>query len=233
MTDDGPGTVPFEVNDECHRLDLRAGAIVFRDVTVQPSSSALRDEIQAAAQRIQNEFSSAADIRALPELAKLHEIFRSVGVKPREHPPSTDSLLRYALKRGDLPSINNLVDTYNLVSIRTRLSLGAHDVDRLTLPVRLQVFPHEKAFVPLGNTEEQIVGAGEFGYIDAADRVLCRLDARQADFSKVTATTQNVLLIVEGTVTHGAALLSEAMAEVERNVLKQCGGSVQWRSEAP
>jgi DNA/RNA-binding domain of Phe-tRNA-synthetase-like protein len=53
-----------------------------------------------------------------------------------------------------------------------------------------------------GESTPLAVTPGEYGYVDAADRLLCRLDVRQADFSKVTQRTRNLLLIVEGTAEH-------------------------------
>jgi DNA/RNA-binding domain of Phe-tRNA-synthetase-like protein len=65
---------------------------------------------------------------------------------------------------------------------------------------------------------------GEYGYVDAVNRLLCRLDVRQADFSKVTEATRNVLLIVEGTAEHHPELLRRAMEEVIELVTHFCGG---------
>ena len=64
-------------------------------------------------------------------MVELHSIFREVGVNPRKLQPSCERLVQLALKRGAIPAINNLVDTYNLVSLRWNCSLGAHDLDRL------------------------------------------------------------------------------------------------------
>ena len=57
------------------------------------------------------------------------------------------------------------------------------------------------------------VAVGEYGYVDAKDRVLCRLDVLQADFSKVTAGTVNALLIIEGTTAHSPDLLRQTFAD--------------------
>lgn len=54
-----------------------------------------------------------------------------------------------------------------------------------------------ESFRPLGETTPAATVAGEYGYVDAANRLLCRLDVRQAEFSKVTERTRNALLIVE------------------------------------
>src|SRR5438128_1867297 len=119
----------FLVEEDCTRLGLRAGAVVFRGIQVCLSSAALRAEIAAEALSIQKSFASPAALRSLPEIAAFHDIQREVGVNPRREQNSVERLLAYALKRGDLPTVNCLVDAYNLVSIRSLCSLGAHDLD--------------------------------------------------------------------------------------------------------
>src|SRR5947207_740028 len=192
----------FLVAQECLDLGLRAGAVVFRDVRVGPAGPELRSEIAREAQAVKARFAGSASVRSLPEVVAFQEILRKAGVNPRRDQPSVERLLTFALKRGDLPAINSLVDAYNLVSIRTLCSLGAHDLDALTPPVSLRILTGNESFTPLGGAPARVgrgesVTPGEFGYV-AADRVLCRLDVLQADFSKVTTATQNALLIIEG-----------------------------------
>ena len=68
---------------------------------------------------------------------------------------------------------------------------------------------------------------GEFGYVDANDRVICRLDSLQAEFSKVTADTKNALLIIEATTAHDAQRLEQVFAETAATVQHHCGGKVE------
>ena len=117
--------------------------------------------------------------------------------------------MEFAWRRGTLPAINNLVDTYNLVSLQSRFSLGAHDLERLTLPVSLQIFAEDQPFIPLGADQSETVQAGEFGYVDASEQIICRLDVRQAEFSKVTGDTTDAILIIEGTNRHTEVRLQE------------------------
>ncbi len=217
----------FTVSEACIQLGLRAGAIVFRGVQVAAASPPLRAEIVQEVQAIQARWPSPAAVRALPEVVRFQEILRQVGVNPRKEPPSVERLLSYALKRGDLPAINTLVDAYNLVSVRSLCSLGAHDLDRLALPVQLRFLTGRESFTPLGRDQEEAVTPGEYGYVDAADRVLCRLDLLQAEFSKVTTRTVNVLLIVEGTTAHAPEALRQTFAEVVERVTRSCGGTAE------
>ncbi len=118
-----------------------------------------------------------------------------------------------------MPTISSRCDT--------RCSLGAHDLDAIALPVSLRLLTGREAFTPLGETTPAAVVPGEYGYVDAADRLLCRLDVRQADFSKVTDRTRNVLLIVEGTAEHAPEVMRRAFAEAIELVTRYCGGTAE------
>jgi DNA/RNA-binding domain of Phe-tRNA-synthetase-like protein len=215
----------FYVTKECIQLGLRAGAIVFRDLRIAPAGPELRAEIDREIQAVRSRFASPAAVRSCPEVAAFQELHRCVGVSSRKEQSSIERLFLLALKRGELPAINNLVDAYNLVSLRTCCSLGAHDLDAIALPVSLCLLTGQESFTPLGETTPATVVPGEYGYVDAANRLLCRLDVRQADFSKVTEQTRHALLIVEGTAEHDPQLLRRAMEDVIEVVMRYCGGT--------
>ncbi len=215
----------FAVAEECVALGLRAGAVLFRDVHIEPSCPALRVEIAREVETIRSRYSDAQQVRSLPEVMAYQEILRKVGVNPRREQPSVERLLTFALKRGGLPAINSLVDAYNLVSVRSLLSLGAHDIDRITLPVTLRMFTGRETFTPLGSDSEMSVSPSEFGYVDAAGQVLCRLDILQADFSKVTTATRNALLIIEGTAVHSPDTIRKAFDDAVALITRHCGGT--------
>jgi DNA/RNA-binding domain of Phe-tRNA-synthetase-like protein len=217
----------FVVAEECVALGLRAGAVLFHDVRVEAAPAELKAEIAREVQAIRGRFSHSREVWALPEVVSYQEVLRRVGVNPRREQPSVGRLLTFALERATLPAINSLVDAYNLVSVRTLCSLGAHDLDRIAPPVSLRLLSGRESFTPLGSVREIPVTAGEFGYVDAQERVLCRLDVRQADFSKVTPATRNALLIVEGTTAHAPETLRRAFEEVVAVVTRYCGGTAE------
>lgn len=217
----------FMVAEECVQLGLRAGAIVFRGVHIDHSGPELRAAIAQEIEAIRTRFADPAAVRAAPEVAAFQDLLRRVGVNPRREQPSVERLLAFALKRGSLPAVNSLVDAYNLVSVRSLCSLGAHDLDRIAVPVALRLLTGSETFTPLGGAVEVSVTPGEYGYVDARNRLLCRLDILQAEFSKVTAATGNALLIVEGTAAHPPERLRQVFHEVIQAVTRQCGGTAQ------
>lgn len=214
----------LDVDSECRKLGLRASSIVFRGVGVADRPAELHGRIASEAKAVRERYVDPQEIRAIPEVTYFQEILRKVGVNPRREQPSVERLLIGIHKRGDLPRINALVDAYNLVSVRSLCSMGAHDLDKIAPPAILRLLTGNETFTPLGKPSPVPVTPGEYAYVDALNRVLCRLDLVQADFSKVTVESRNVLLIVETTEWHAPERSSHSLAEVRDLVGLYCGG---------
>lgn len=206
--------------------------MVFRGLRVERSGPVLRERVDDECRVVAERFADPGAVRDHPSIEAFRAIHRRVGAEPDRWAPSVQSLYRSVLQRGTLPAINNLVDAYNLVSLRTLVSLGAHDLDRIESPVTLRLLTGEESFTPLGAGEPRPVRAGDFGYVDAANRLLCRLDVVQADFSKVTADTTNAMLIIEATDTHGSEQIEAAFEESIALVQEHCGGRAEIIADA-
>lgn len=217
----------FQVSEECVRLGLRAGAMILRDVNITESPPALRAELQRETRLLQVKLLAAGDIRSTPELQSLHAILRKVGANPRRLQPASQRLAQLVIKKGELPAINNLVDLYNLASVQSLCCLGAHDLEVLETPVMLRLLDGTEAFTPLSHADIDPVRPGDFGYVDAVGRVICRLDVMQAAFSKVTPETHHVLVIVEATSGHRSAVVSEILNSLARRINCHCGGDAE------
>ena len=217
----------FQISDECAELGLMVGVMMLHSVAIGESSANLRRSIQSSAEEVRRRFSSVAAIREAPEVLAFRRIYEAVGVNPNKHAPACQRLLEMAWKRGDLPRINTLVDLYNMVSIQCLLSLGAHDLGSVTLPIHLGIAAGDQSFRPLGSYGGENVRRGEFTYCDARHRVVCRLDLVQADFSKIAAQTCEAVLIVEGTRAHDQWIFEKAASAVTQLVSDYCGGTAE------
>ncbi len=102
------------------------------------------------------------------------------------------------LKNGYLPNINLIVDIYNLVSVMTKLALGAHDLDSIKGDVSLRLTNGSETFLPIGYNKNKPISRGEYAYIDDNNDVLCRMEVRQVEKTKVTESTSNCMYIVQG-----------------------------------
>jgi len=219
-----PPTPLFAVSSACRELGLRVGAILFRNVEIGPASTDLRTKIDVEVDRVRQQFPEMAHAKATPELQRIDSVFRQCGVKPRKHSSSVHRLYHGVIKRKGFPCVNNLVDAYNLISLQSRCTLGSHDIDQFAAPCTLRLIQGDETFVPLGKNQNEQPVPGEFAYIDSAKRVMCRLNVLQADFSKVTDTTRNAMVIVEGSTAHDQTELPGIFQRCLELVEQSCGG---------
>mgnify|MGYP004532040043 FL=1 len=138
------------------------------------------------------------DIKSDPIIEGFYELHQEVGVPRRKNLPASENLIRLLTKREDLISINKAVDIYNILSIESKLCLGAHDIDKVDGNVTLKITDGTEKFLPLGSEELKPVKAGEYSFVDDNNDVVCWLDIRQVDKTKVTEDSKNVLYLIIG-----------------------------------
>jgi DNA/RNA-binding domain of Phe-tRNA-synthetase-like protein len=173
----------------------RIGVIVVRGIdntrAGDPCAALLADATRAAAANIGD-----ADMATHPAVAPWREAYRAFGVKPAKFRSSIENLLRSAVA-GRLGSINPLVDCYNTVSLRYLLPCGGEDLRAIDGPIRLTRAAGGEDFVPLGSAEPQPPQPGEVIYRDDVG-VICRAwNWREAERTKLTATTTDAFLCIE------------------------------------
>lgn len=81
------------------------------------------------------------EIRAHAVMADTRNAYKALGADPNRYRPASDSLLRRIVKKKGLYSINNIVDTINLISIETAYSIGGFDQNKIDRPVTLTKAP--------------------------------------------------------------------------------------------
>ncbi|MFV0626057.1 MAG: phenylalanine--tRNA ligase beta subunit-related protein [Alphaproteobacteria bacterium] len=108
-------------------------------------------------------------------LKGFRELHTSLGISNRKNASASENLLSFLSKRGDIPSINLLVDIYNLVSVQSKLALGAHDVSHIKNNVTLKLTDGSEKFHPISYPEPKAIASGEYAYVDEDNEVLCRL----------------------------------------------------------
>lgn len=152
---------------------------------------------------------------------KLHD---NVGVKRRKNIPASENLIKLLKKNHDLFYINQVVDIYNIISLDSKLALGAHDIDHVDGNVTLRFTDGTERFVPLGQTEPVPVAEHEYSYCDDSNEVLCRLEIRQVNKTAVTENAQNIFYIVQGNEYTSDDYLQKVANEIIETTTKYSGG---------
>ena len=165
------------------------------------------------------------DVHADPILEGFNILHDKTGVKRRKNIPASENLIKLLKKNHGMFFINQAVDIYNLISLESKLALGAHNIDRVDGNVTLRFTDGSESFVPIGQTEPVPVAPHEYCYCDDANEVLCRLEIRQVEKTKVDEETQNVFYIVQGNEATSDELLHETAQKIVDLTTKYCGGT--------
>ncbi len=153
-----------------------------------------------------------------------YDLHQKIGVPRRKNIPASENLIRLLVRKQGLPEINKAVDIYNIISMKSKLSLGAHDTACITGNISLRLTRGNEMFLPIGAGETKPVKQGEYAYIDDNNDIVCWLEIRQAEKDKVTKDTKNVFYVIQGNEkTPEDLLLATANAVIDTTV-RFCGG---------
>ena len=219
----------FEISTEVRALGVKAVCFVMEQVHNQKTHPEFEQLKAHSLKHIVGDLSSEgiANDSILLGFRQLHD---AIGRSNRKNVASPESLLKLILKTGSLPRVNLLVDIYNLVSLKTRLSLGAHDLTAINGNVQLRLTDGTEHFWPMGSDKPKVVSPGEYAYIDDSGGVLCRLEVRQGDKTKISLKTTACFYIVQGNATTDAASLQTAAEELIALIKRFCGGQERMLS---
>ena len=158
-----------------------------------------------------------------PHLAMYQEIHRSFGSNPNKFPPSIQGLTKRILKGGQLPSINPIVDIYNVLSLRYLVCAGAEDTDKCTGDIRLDFADGSESFRLLGEEHDDPPVEGELVYKDDAGVICRKLNWREGDRTKIEETTRNCVVVFEGFPPFLREDLEKCLSECEGMLREFCG----------
>jgi DNA/RNA-binding domain of Phe-tRNA-synthetase-like protein len=147
-----------------------------------------------------------------PHIAAWHAAYRAFGTNPRRQRPSAEALRRRLARSGRLPRINPAVDCYNLISASFGVPAGAFDLGQVRGDIVVRFADGSEEFTPLGEpctTEHP--NPGEVVYTDAGGVLTRHWNHRDADRTKVTPESEEIVFLLE-TVDGAAfgALLDDA-----------------------
>ena len=117
------------------------------------------------------------------------------------------------------------MDIYNLISMDSKLALGAHDIDHVDGNVTLRFTDGTEKFVPLGQSEPVPVAPHEYCYCDDSNEVLCRCEIRQVGKTAVDESAKNVFYIVQGNEATDDEYVMRVAQEIIETTTRYCGGT--------
>jgi DNA/RNA-binding domain of Phe-tRNA-synthetase-like protein len=207
------------------RYPLLAGGIILgHDLKNGPSSVEVIDLYLGEQKKVIEKIGSTP-LSELPTLAGWRAAFRAFGVDPTGYRSAAEALLRRLTKKGDIPSINTLVDLCNLVSIRYGLPVAAIDRRFISGPITVRFARGDETFVNLNQSEADHPAAGEVIFTDEKDVVVARRWCwRQSEESAARDETTDVLITIEAQNEGGMDLVKSAAADLQDLLKIHVGG---------
>src|SRR5436189_4588346 len=153
----------LDVTPKSLELGLSAAALVARNVDNTRTVPELIAYRRAVGRKLAAHWKNRS-ISAHPAIREYHRLHQRFALE--DESPAPEKLITYVRRNRDFTASGAVVDCYNIVSARTLLSIGAHDLSKLSLPITLRTTTPKDTFTPLGETNAKTI-YDEYAYVDA------------------------------------------------------------------
>ena len=204
---------------------LQAHLIGLRDVRVEETNPQLEELKSEIIKRVRMRW-NLDELRRHPIIRAYRDFFWRLGLDPTKTRPAAEALLRRVLHGRDLPRINTAVDAYNIASLETLIALAAFDGDRVVGEPYMREAEAGEEFLGIGMGRPRILKGGEPVIADD-EKLLALYPYRDADSSKITLQTTEILLLVCGVPGIDSETLRKAGEVAVEYITRFCGGGVE------
>lgn len=150
----------------------------------------------------------------IPGVRGSRAAYKAFGRNPGRYRVSSEALMRRVRRGDELYHINSVVDVNNLISVKSGLSVGSYDIDKIHGPVTLRRAMRGEGYTGIGkdflDMENMLVLSDDDGIFGSS-----MSDSTRA---MVTDDTKNILVVVycfEGSIDL-EALLADGQRAFER-----------------
>lgn len=169
---------------------LKLGVIEMKDLFVTTEKTAYNKILDCAAEyakKYQN-----TNIGEIPGVMNSRFLFRSIGIDPTKHRPSSEALLRRAVKGLDYFSINTLVDIGNWCSLEFLLPICVYDADKTEGEITARLGKKDESY--FGHNNREVNLQNRFVIADAKGPFGSPIT--DSTRTAVDTTTKNAILII-------------------------------------
>jgi DNA/RNA-binding domain of Phe-tRNA-synthetase-like protein len=206
---------------------LRVVELVLEGLTVRASDPALEAWKPQVYAEVRADGPGLEAVRDDPQVKAYRDFYWRVGVDPTKTRPAAEALRRRVLGGRDIPSINSLVDAYNLVSLRLGVAVAAFDAERIHPDaLLLRRARAGESFLGIGMSSRATLAGVEVVLEDLASHELEAIyPYRDAERSKVSVGTTRAFLLMCGVPGITDESLERTRAECERAIRRFCTGA--------
>ncbi len=189
------------------------GVVEAEGVCVRSEAPEVWEELERLAARLRERYAGRAPSE-IEGLQAARELYRRTGEDPTKTRPSSEALLRRALRGQPLPRVNSLVDLCNLCSLDFLLPIGLYDLDRVRGEVEVRLGRPGEFYESLGKgllrVEGRLVVCDGEGPIGSPTNDSVR--------TAITLRTRRALALVFGPASYPSAWMRQHVEEFARRL---------------
>ncbi|MEM2300187.1 MAG: phenylalanine--tRNA ligase beta subunit-related protein [Candidatus Hadarchaeales archaeon] len=163
------------------------------------------------------------DVKNLPVIRQYRSFYWRLGIDPTKTRPAGEALLRRILLGKDLPTINTLVDAYNLASAETGVAISALDREKIKGELVLRYSRVGELFFGMGMPASILLDGGRPIICDD-EKVVALYPYRDSELTKITEETTKAVLIFCGVPGIENRFLQEVAEKTITYIKRFCGG---------
>ncbi len=191
-------------------------------ITVNRSTPELERFKQQIMDKVRREY-NLKNLKDLPIIRAYRDFFWEVGIDPTKIRPASEALIRRILQGKALPTINTVVDSYNLASIRSHISIGTFDGDRVKGELLIRPAVEGETFLGIGMDKPVNLKGMEI-VVEDAEKLVAIYPYRDSDATKVTLDTNKVIILMCGVPGVEKGALVDALNLTVEYLTLFCGG---------
>jgi DNA/RNA-binding domain of Phe-tRNA-synthetase-like protein len=179
---------------------LRVVELALSNLRISKTNSDLEEFKKTVQAELRNRIKTLDSVKDGQMFRAYRDFYWKIGIDPTKNRPSTEALVRRILGGKDLPNINTLVDSYNIASVESFVSIAAFDSAKIAPDsLLLRKARNGEAFLGIGMSSPMLLRGVEVVIEDRKneDLIAC-YPYRDAEKSKVTENTTGVLLMMCG-----------------------------------
>ncbi len=204
--------------------ELSLGVGIIRNVHVERENEKIKELKRISYEEVRSKY-SIEKLKDNPIIRAYRDFYWKLNIDPTKVRPSGEALLRRVLHGNELPTISTAVDAYNLASMKTMIPISGFDLEKLKPPFNVRFANKGEEFLGIGMekpstlTEKMLVLADR-------ERVLCIYPYRDADYTKITERTRNILIVGYGVPGIEGRQLLKAVETALSYIQKVSGGEI-------
>ncbi len=200
--------------------DIRIEKAEVKDIKVKKRSASLDKLKMKIIDEVKKEY-TLEDLKDTSLIRSYRDFYWRIGIDPTKTRPSSEALIRRILQGKDIPNINTCVDAYNLVSIKTNISIGVFDMDKMTGDLLLRSADVGEKFIGIGMDELKQLKGNEIVVADD-EKIIAIYPYRDSDETKVTLKTKNIVILICGVPGIEINILNDARGKAIEYITSFC-----------